>query len=129
MIRINRYKYSYLFSIWLVSRIKFEIMSKVLNSNFKPLENYLRKELKINQSIYQVISKCIESIEIVKLNSSYVIQINQNKKYNDILVKTISKIIDYGTIDLKGYSIFSSIFDNINKNLDVYYYIYKPGYH
>lgn len=126
----NRKPYDEKFIKWLVKQIKAKLFSAVNISLLKSLNDKL-SDLGIEINIEKSFIYIVNHVTYVKSKFNYYIFIDGNKvipgtkyKYIDVV-----KLINYGTIEILGYPIFSDVFNEININLDKYleHYILAVG--
>ena len=127
---IEKEKYSYLFCLWLLKRLKLEIFNKVGKHNFQHFKEYFKKELKITDDFFVVVRICLDHVKINISKNNYKIYISENDYYKNtnVRISTIVNLIDFGNLSIRGCYLFSEIFNNISDNIKNYYRIYNPYY-
>ena len=113
---------SYLVKV-LMSRIKYLLSTK----NLLMMNNYLKKEFNTT------VDNCIDAIEFSmnKLGKTYTISINNNtfEDKSHMKVVTLLRLIDYGTLNVRGLDIINEAFQYVSNHIrEIYYsYIVKGG--
>lgn len=121
-------EYPYSFAMWITKRLKFEIMSRIESRKFELFEEYVFNTLDIRVSAYQIAIKYLDEIRISITKDSYVIQPNENIKYknSNVRLSSLINLLDFGTLNLKGYSVFNQTFNRMQKELPIYFEMYSP---
>ena len=103
-------------------------------SRYKQIEEYINSNILRSKkyrylSMHDIFFIAAASYECINYGSTAIIQINpQIKIYNtNIKVIDICKILNYGSISVKGIDIFSQIANHIKLNLNNYYREYCRG--
>ena len=130
----NTNKYDLNFFNWLIEKIKSYLLMFDDFSRYKQIEEYinsniLRSKKQRYLSMHDIFFIAAASYECINYGSTAIIQINpQIKIYNtNIKVIDICKILNYGSISVKGIDIFSQIANHIKLNLNNYYREYCRG--
>lgn len=128
IVRLDKKQYSYSFARWLKRRIQFEILSSYYSYYTSSIQEYIRTEYDIEDSVYNLIKKCLSYLQIIVTKDSYMISINSSKEYKGIRIITLANLIDYGVIGVRGIHIFSNVFNNVSANTARYYHMFNPNY-
>ena len=130
----NTNKYDLNFFNWLIEKIKSYLLMFDDFSKYKQIEEYINSNILRSKkyrylSMHDIFFIAAASYECTNYGSTAIIQINpQIKIYNtNIKVIDICKILNYGSISVKGIDIFSQIANHIKLNLNNYYREYCRG--
>lgn len=130
----NTNKYDLNFFNWLIEKIKSYLLMFDDFSKYKQIEEYINSNILRSKkyrylSMHDIFFIAAASYECINYGSTAIIQINpQIKIYNtNIKVIDICKILNYGSISVKGIDIFSQIANHIKLNLNNYYREYCRG--
>ena len=130
----NTNKYDLNFFNWLIEKIKSYLLMFDDFSRYKQIEEYINSNILRSKkyrylSMHDIFVIAAASYECINYGSTAIIQINpQIKIYNtNIKVIDICKILNYGSISVKGIDIFSQIANHIKLNLNNYYREYCRG--
>ncbi len=130
----NTNKYDLNFFNWLIEKIKSYLLMFDDFSRYKQIEEYINSNILRSKkyrylSMHDIFFIAAASYECINYGSTAIIQINpQIKIYNtNIKVIDICKILNYGSISVKGIDIFSQIANHIKLNLNNYYREYCRG--
>ena len=130
----NTNKYDLNFFNWLIEKIKSYLLMFDDFSKYKQIEEYINSNILKSKkyrylSMHDIFFIAAASYECINYGSTAIIQINpQIKIYNtNIKVIDICKILNYGSISVKGIDIFSQIANHIKLNLNNYYREYCRG--
>ena len=130
----NTNKYDLNFFNWLNEKIKSYLLMFDDFSRYKQIEEYINSNILRSKkyrylSMHDIFFIAAASYECINYGSTAIIQINpQIKIYNtNIKVIDICKILNYGSISVKGIDIFSQIANHIKLNLNNYYREYCRG--
>ena len=130
----NTNKYDLNFFNWLIEKIKSYLLMIDDFSRYKQIEEYINSNILRSKkyrylSMHDIFFIAAASYECINYGSTAIIQINpQIKIYNtNIKVIDICKILNYGSISVKGIDIFSQIANHIKLNLNNYYREYCRG--
>lgn len=129
LIITNKNKYDNNFFNWIIKLIQFKLIFNTNYSKLKNLEQYINTNVQYKTiyknyiSMKDVIAIASSNYIYYTYNNSIVICINPNIVIHNTNAKLIDvcKLINYGTLDIKGYPIFSQIVFDIKSNLDNYY--------
>ena len=131
----NTNKYDLNFFNWLIEKIKSYLLMFDDFSRYKQIEEYINSNILRSKkyrylSMHDIFFIAAASYECINYGSTAIIQINpQIKIYNtNIKVIDICKILNYGSISVKGIDIFSQIANHIKLNLNNYYREYCRGF-
>ena len=130
----NTNKYDLNFFNWLIEKIKSYLLMFDDFSKYKQIEEYINSNILRSKkyrylSMHDIFFIAAASYECINYGSTAIIQINpQIKIYNtNIKVIDICKILNYGSISVKGTDVFSQIANHIKLNLNNYYREYCRG--
>lgn len=130
----NTNKYDLNFFNWLIEKIKSYLLMFDDFSRYKQIEEYINSNILRSKkyrylSMHDIFFIAAASYECINYGSTAIIQINpQIKIYNtNIKVIDICKILNYGSISVKGIDVFSQIANHIKLNLNNYYREYCRG--
>lgn len=130
----NTNKYDLNFFNWLIEKIKSYLLMFDDFSKYKQIEEYINSNILRSKkyrylSMHDIFFIAAASYECINYGSTAIIQINpQIKIYNtNIKVIDICKILNYGSISVKGIDVFSQIANHIKLNLNNYYREYCRG--
>ena len=130
----NTNKYDLNFFNWLIEKIKSYLLMFDDFSRYKQIEEYINSNILRSKkyrylTMHDIFFIAAASYECINYGSTAIIQINpQIKIYNtNIKVIDICKILNYGSISVKGIDIFSQIANHIKLNLNNYYREYCRG--
>lgn len=117
----NKLPYDDAFIKWLVKQIKSNLFAEV-NINLINALNEKLLSIDIEIDLQKAFIQIVNSITYSKNKMYFHIFINPNRKITGTNYKCIeiAKLINYGTIEVLGYGIFSKVFNEVNDNLDVY---------
>ena len=126
--------YSEDFLKWLMKRMFF-IGLDYVNSHkeqLKPLDEYLSKSIqgKRKYSALNIIIAGLRNLTITHNKNQSIISINERTKLplsNKILLYTVCKLINYGSLDLKPFPVFTYVFDYVANNIIKLYNEYELG--
>lgn len=108
------------------------IIDRLTNNQYKDsvekMDTYIKEYYGIS---IKVLCLSIKQYLTISSNSqsAYSIALNENKLVDNTSysVGFIVRIIDYGSMDIKGLDLFKSSFDYVEKNLDSIYKLYLKG--
>lgn len=130
----NTNKYDLNFFNWLIEKIKSYLLMFDDFSKYKQIEEYINSNILRSKkyrylSMHDIFFIAAASYECINYGSTAIIQINpQIKIYNtNIKVIDICKILNYGSISVKGIDVFSQIANHVKLNLNNYYREYCRG--
>lgn len=130
----NTNKYDLNFFNWLIEKIKSYLLMFDDFSKYKQIEEYINSNILRSKkyrylSMHDIFFIAAASYECINYGSTAIIQINpQIKIYNtNIKVIDICKILNYGSISVKGTDVFSQIANHVKLNLNNYYREYCRG--
>ena len=118
-----------MFIFWLKQRIKLHLKldcdSKRLLSVHKKMED-INDRLK-DVSIIDAFGKLLLSITSREVDDGYFIEINPGIYLIDenLTVYNYWKLINYGTLEIRGYPLVTDVFNDIVMRINDYYKIYK----
>lgn len=94
------------------------------NINKERCKYYLENE---NINVYKVFLEVINSLHLTQTTSEWILYVNPVQKYKGQNLSKLLNKITYGTLSLKGYPLLQEIFENITKNIFVYYTRWENG--
>lgn len=68
-----------------------------------------------------IINEALDNLRVSEQQTSYILEIDKNKKYKGKSIDSYINLITYGNRDCKGYKIIYFIFNSIAKNIDELY--------
>jgi len=98
------------------------------------LDDYIREVYNIKEKYIDceyIIVRGIDNLIYEFLSDgSYTIYINPNEKLNrlDAKISDVCKLINYGTLSVKGYPIFTDSIKYVQENIGVLYEMYCRGF-
>ena len=116
-----------LFVHWLIDRIKQDITLEADIRRLSELSNYFSEVTGDTISMIDVVMYAVNSIVCIKTADNYHITLPPTKKYRttNYLIVTLVKFIDYGTNDIAGCRLFSSVLGRVTMNFDQYFAEYR----
>lgn len=119
----------------LIYRIKNKIIVSIDNKKLLKLNEYLNNN-PVYKNIYnkhidakKIIIEAANSLQFNQNSSNYIIYINPNiyaHGLDRVKLNSLCKLINFGNVEITGYSIFTDIFkyfaDNIQDYLDLYFH-------
>ena len=121
------------FAYWLIKKIQTLIVANIDTKQVSKFDKYLN-ENSIFETTYlkeistrNIIEQASNNMEVSESENQYTIQINQNMMViglDRVKLTTAFKLINYGNSDIKGYPIFTDIFNMIADNINTYVEIY-----
>lgn len=124
----------YGFCTWLISSIKLEYANVVNTAKYAAMNEYLgtldfmaRHKGQTSDTIMRL---GVNSLVIKEFEGRFVIQINDTLMFDNkenIKLSSMCKLINYGTMSVKGYPILIELFNHFADNIDMlvrYYYTY-----
>lgn len=97
----------------------------------KYLNQYLKNKLNLNLSSLQLLEYAIKNFIVTKSGNDYIIMLNKNislPKSRNQNLSSIIKLIEYGSLEIKGTNILYKAFSYIKDNLDSLIEIYEKYY-
>lgn len=111
------------FCIYLIERLQQQAANTDYNIRLLNLwDDYLQvvfPDLKLNTS--QIIRLYFGNQIFKQDRDNYIITVDPNIKISNIPLEQIAQTISQGTLDIRGYDIFSDIYNEIASNIDVIY--------
>lgn len=125
---IKNEKYTTQFITWLLSIIRVEVLSSINIGTLQKYEEEVFNLYNVKISYYDVVKRSLNNLQILNSDKKYVIQVNPNILYSNTNIKLINLInlLNYGTLQVQGCFIFSNVFENVQKNIEIYYNRYNP---
>lgn len=120
---------------WLIDIIKHKIISQLDNEyiiNFNNIVNdneIFKKnnpDSKVKFDVRKAILISLNTLKYRKIKNVYIIDIGKDILFPNYQVKleTVCKLLNYGNTQIKGYPIFTNVFNDIRQNLESYYQQY-----
>ena len=130
----NKYIDDY-FIEWLIDVIRHKIISQIDNKrihifndivNDNQIFNEVNPNIKVKFDVRKAIILALNSMRYRRIKNVYIIDIGNNILFPHYQVKldTVCRLLNYGNTQIKGYPIFSQVFNDIRKNLKQYYQEY-----
>ena len=94
---------------------------KIFEDYFNSDDSKLFDKKYLPISINKIINMILSNLIIREYSNKYIIKVNPLAEYNSVKIDTLNKIINSGTLEIKGYPLFRIISMHINKNMDKYY--------
>ena len=117
------------FGYYLIDLIRDEIRHRINPIKLVNLNQYI-EENNIFKSVYRKRISCEEIIIIGSRNlicretaTKLIIEINNNALIpglDRVKINSACKLINYGTVDIKGYPIFTTIFNEFTDNINLF---------
>lgn len=111
------------FCIYLIERLQQQAANTDYNIRLLNLwDDYLQvvfPDLKLNT--LQIIRLYFDNQIFKQDRDNYIITVDPNIKISNIPLEQIAQTISQGTLDIRGYDIFSDIYNEIASNIDVIY--------
>ncbi len=122
---IPKNKYDYSFVHWLLVIIKYLLLRKLPQKSLVHFDNMLSVDVK------KLFHDGIQALYVKELKDSYVIEIHPSTRFNGTLVTVadLCKMVSYGSLDHKGYTLFGDVFNFVSSHLSEYYDIYLHEYY
>ena len=121
------------FGRWLVLRIRSKLISNLSKYNWVVLDKYLTE----SSSIRRLYNKSYKASDIIMfaannlvcsgISGEIVISLNKDKfvpTYDRESLDVLARLINYGTLDVKGCPIFTDTFAYFSKNINMYLRLY-----
>jgi hypothetical protein len=124
---------------WLKSNMSDKIKSSIDEKKLIRWNDYLNSgeviEFTSRKNILakEVIYLGADNLVVSELPNKFIISINNKKFVNGlkmVKIDTLCKLINYGNASIKGYPIFSDVFNEVANNIDMYievYYMFIKG--
>lgn len=129
--KIGKFNVDRRFIKWLEKYIKYQIIKNTDNKYLLELdkmieESQLLEEFKVGDVKFnskKAILLSINCLQCVKIKDSYHISINNNINFPGyaLPLENICKLINFGTLNIKGFPIYTNAFNNIVVNLPRYF--------
>lgn len=115
------------FAKWLTMIVVQQLHKSVDKRRLKSWEQYLTHECGTNISIESFWKKSLQSITYHFVDNTLIIINIDPKEYltSNIKMSTVCKIINFGTLDKKGYPVYTDVFNKIASNIDGYIKLYN----
>lgn len=115
------------FCMWLIPYIRAYANNK-LNYNMSLVNmwnEYLEKNIKTNTyypTFIDVVNNYFRNLIVVEDNNSFIITTDHNKKApSGHSWDYFARLINFGTLDIKGYTYFEDVFQYFAERLQMYY--------
>jgi len=123
------------FIIYLINFIKQYLIDHSRSQKFSSLDMYLNKipkyKTKFRKSLtcHDIVICGAYNLVYRKYGKKYIITINENQKLFGLDAKLydMCKLINYGTLEIDGYPIFTDAFNYVQDNLEMLYFRYNTG--
>lgn len=111
------------FCDYVIERLQQEVVNVDFNQQLINLwDEYLKvvfPDLKVNT--LKIIEIYFDNQIFRQEKENYIITVNPNTKISNIPLEQVAQTIAQGTLDIKGYDIFSDIYNKIASNIDMIY--------
>ncbi len=121
---------------YLIKQIREYLFNTMYSPKFEHWNLYLQTipefaSLDKPVTVQEILLLAISYLKFYKFDKNYEIVIDNNKKVLDTNAKLydICKLINYGTLDIPGYPVFTNAFDYVLDHIDFLYLKYQKGYH
>lgn len=121
------------FGRWLVLRIRAKLISNLSKYNWAVLDKYLTDSSKIRRlynksyKASDIIIFAANNLVCSGISGEIVISLNKDKfvpAYDRESLDVLARLINYGTLDVKGCPIFTDTFTDFSKNINMYLRLY-----
>ena len=129
--KLNRFVIDKHFIRWLLPLIKYKILKDINNPQIKHFNQLVSesnlldtyKNNNIEFDARRIILMSINNLRYTEHKDVFIIEIDNNKKVPgySITLENLCKIINFGTLDIKGFPIYTNAFNHIVVNLKAYY--------
>lgn len=130
----NKYIDDY-FIEWLIDIIRHKIILQIDNKrihifndivNDNEIFNKVNPNINVKFDVRKAIILALNSMRYRRIKNVYIIDIGNNILFPNYQVKldTVCRLLNYGNTQIKGYPIFTQVFNDIRKNLVQYYQEY-----
>ena len=111
------------FCLYIIEKLTYEINYIQINNQVKDLwNNYLKLVFSDeNLTLQKVLKLFFNNQTYYKQKNNYIITVNNKIKIDDIPIDRIAQTIISGTLDIKGYDIFSEVYARIASQIDSLY--------
>lgn len=122
---IPKDKYDYSFVHWLLNIIKYLLLRKLPQKSLVHFDSMLSVDVK------KLFHDGIQALHIKELKDSYIIEIHPSTRFKgtSVTVADLCKMVSYGSLDCKGYTLFGDVFNFVSVHLSEYYDIYLHEYY
>ena len=120
---------------WLLRLIRFQILKNIDNRKIHYFNNIINENnifsknnprIKEDFDIRKAIIISLNNLQFYRIKNVYIIRIPDNiifPNYN-VSVSTACKLFNYGNTQIQGYPLYSTVFNSIRDNIDIYYKMY-----
>ena len=114
------------FMKFLIRRLKMLVLSEIDNKKFSALSDYATEIYNTRIDMRKVVSIAVNNIVFDFIDGTYYLTINTKQVYpeTDIPVYQLSRLLNFGNSEVKGYPLFTKNFNLIKANLAGYYKYY-----
>lgn len=122
---INK-EYGYNFVNAVKRKIIRDIKLSINMAKLYPIDRYLSEVLLLDYSAIDIIKFSLKHFVIIIYDDKYELKIDENIIYKDnIKLISLVKLINFGNLELRPYSIYTNEFNEITDNIDNLYIVYK----
>ena len=122
---INK-EYGYNFVNAIKRKIIRDIKLSINMAKLYPIDRYLSEVLLLDYSAIDIINFSLKHFVIIIYDDKYELKIDENIIYRDnIKLISLVKLINFGNLELRPYSIYTNEFNEITNNIDNLYIVYK----
>lgn len=122
---INK-EYGYNFVNAVKRKIIRDIRLSINMAKLYPIDRYLSEVLLLDYSAIDIIKFSLKHFVIIIYDDKYELKIDENIIYKDnIKLISLVKLINFGNLELRPYSIYTNEFNEITDNIDNLYIVYK----
>ena len=136
-IKLGRFVIDKHFLRWLEPIIKYQILKNINNKQLNQISNLIEEQEILNEfktknikfDARKIIFMSLNKLRVTKTKDHYIIGIDRKALcpgYN-LSFDEICRIINYGTIDIKGFPIYTNAFEHVLNNLKKYFVKYFYG--
>ena len=117
------------FITWLENDIKYRLVDEIDVDYLLELQNMLDVQYGYQIDMCAVFLDILNTIHHISTKTTYIIEIGNNKivQGTKISYSTMTKLINYGNLNIRGRCVVSNIFRHIRSNLRVYITRYLHG--
>lgn len=124
----------YMFATWLCKRVQMLLMQRLVKRRLQHLDEFVDLQFGLPQGTVDVRKALVmsaQSLEVVKVGKHFAIQINKRLKYPStrIPLAAICRLVSYGSLTTKGYTLFTDVFSQVADRLNEYYEEYVFEYY
>lgn len=105
---------------WLIAQIKNEILAKVDIRQLNRLDKDTREIFGISVNVATAFLSIVDNIRFYEHSGYYIIDVDHNKKTNNIPLKELYQYITFGDMQVNGYPIILETLNNVISDLNKY---------